>query len=127
MKLPTKFCGVFAAALGISYLGCGPTPLDIEIVPLAKEQAERWAYNDRPQTFVSDLVYVLADLPSAGEAENVPWPGSYWPTYEDSINYRWDGEDTDSPAKKYEKAFGLSGVEDAVSRNHGRIRIQDRF
>src|SRR5205085_1356371 len=34
-------------------------------------------------------------------------------------NYRWDGAGTDSAAAKYGKAFGVTGVEDAVSLYHG--------
>jgi hypothetical protein len=33
-----------------------------------------------------------------------PWPSSYWPTFQDSINHRWT--DDISPAEKYARAFG---------------------
>ena len=39
--------------------------------------------------------------------------------YQDSINFKWAGANSDSPAMKYEKAFGGTGVEDAVSKYHG--------
>lgn len=35
-----------------------------------------------------------------------PWPSSYWPTYLDSINYRWQNDA--SPAEKYARAFGYN-------------------
>ncbi len=82
-------------------------------------QAESWTYRDDPEIFSGDLEYSFAALPVQGEASQIPWAGSYWPVYQDAINYRWDGVNSDSPAKKYEKAFALSGVEDAVSREHG--------
>src|SRR5216683_1561536 len=65
------------------------------------------------------LEYALDKLPAKGEAKVIPWTGSYWPTAHDSINYRWDGPGSDSPAMKYQKAFGHAGVEDAVSRYYG--------
>jgi hypothetical protein len=83
----------------------GPTP------------REAWSKHDRPSLLGPDFVYVLDELPAEGEVERTPWPGSYWPTYRDSINYRWAGGA--SAAKKYGLAFGVEGVEDAVSERFG--------
>jgi hypothetical protein len=83
-----------------------------------KEGAEVWSASDAPSLFSTELKYAVADLPAQGEAALIPWAGSYWPTYKDSINYKWDG-DNDAPSTKYGKAFGVSGVEDAVSRMRG--------
>ena len=80
---------------------------------------EVWSSEDDAAIFGTPLERKLAALPTAGEASTIPWAGNYWPTYEDNINHRWAGPSTDSPAKKYEKAFGGTNVEDAVSRNHG--------
>lgn len=88
------------------------------------EQEERWSYNDNPSLFDSDLVYELDALPREGEAEIAPWPGYYWATYQDSINHRWDGASSESPAAKYGTAFKVSGLENAVSSAHG-IDSQD--
>ncbi|MFT3713331.1 MAG: hypothetical protein QM817_37220 [Archangium sp.] len=83
------------------------------------KSAEAWASQDNPSLFSSTLELRFDALPLQGEASVIPWAGSYWPTYEDNINYRWAGAQSDSPSLKYEKAFGGTGVEDAVSRNHG--------
>lgn len=82
-------------------------------------KAEAWGSADAPSIFGGNLELRVASLPASGEAQNIPWASSYWPTYEDNINQRWDGPNSDSAAKKYEKAFGGTGVEDAVSRYHG--------
>ncbi|WP_394831988.1 hypothetical protein LVJ94_36270 [Pendulispora rubella] len=83
------------------------------------KQPEAWSPRDNPSLFTSNLEKRLSNLPRIGEAAKIPWAGSYWPTFKDGINYRWDGPNSDSPAKKYELAFGRSGVEDAVSRTSG--------
>jgi hypothetical protein len=63
----------------------------------------------------------LRQLPTSGKAaKKTPWAGSYWPTYQDSINVRWAGATSQSAAKKYELAFGKTGVEDAVSAQRHR-------
>ncbi|MBL8914802.1 MAG: hypothetical protein JNM17_29120 [Archangium sp.] len=83
------------------------------------KQEEAWASQDNPSLFTNTLEFRFDALPLQGEASVIPWAGSYWPTSEDNINYRWAGAQSDSPSLKYEKAFGGSGVEDAVSRAHG--------
>lgn len=82
-------------------------------------KAEAWGSSDDPALFNGSLEYRLAELPLTGQATNVPWAGNYWPVYEDSINHRWAGPSSESPAAKYGRAFGVTGVEDAVSRYHG--------
>lgn len=103
--------------------GCGGSTarlVEQEVeTPDEVKQREAWAQADAPSLFNGQLEYRFDALPTQGEASNIPWAGSYWPTSEDNINYRWDGESSDSPAKKYEKAFGGQNVEDAVSRAHG--------
>jgi hypothetical protein len=112
-----------------SFLGCGEQSqpetdvgAGIELKFDARgvlKQGEEWSQQDSPFIFTSRLETRFDALPLAGEATKVPWAGSYWPTAEDNINYQWDGAASDSPAKKYERAFGGSNVEDAVSRHHG--------
>lgn len=80
---------------------------------------EVWSSADAPSIFDANLEYRLDSLPLTGQATNIPWASSYWPVYEDSINYRWDGDSSESAPKKYERAFGGTGVEDAVSKYHG--------
>ncbi|HEU0030448.1 MAG TPA: pre-peptidase C-terminal domain-containing protein [Kofleriaceae bacterium] len=82
-------------------------------------KAEAWGASDNPALFNGNLEYTAAALPMTGEARNIPWAGNYWPVYEDSINKRWAGSTSESPSTKYGRAFGVTGVEDAVSRNHG--------
>lgn len=84
-----------------------------------KEDAERWDVNDQPGTFGTNLEYAFASLPAEGSAERTPWASSYWPVYEDSINFRWDGAGSMSTSEKYGKAYNIAGVPDAVSTNHG--------
>lgn len=85
-------------------------------------KAEAWGSADNPALFNNNLEYRVAELPRTGEATNIPWAGSYWPVYEDSVNKKWDGNNP-SPAGKYATAFnvagGVAGVEDAVSKAHG--------
>lgn len=102
-------------------------PLTIDVAQKGEETKDiPWGSRDDPDIFATDLVYTVADLPRTGAAHSTPWPASYWPTYEDSINFRWDGDDSLSPAAKYGQAFGVSGVEDAVSRYHGIDSQQHR-
>ncbi|MCA9635362.1 MAG: hypothetical protein KC420_04945 [Myxococcales bacterium] len=80
---------------------------------------EGWSASDDPSLLSPDFEYTFAALPTQGSAAKIPWAGSYWPTYRDSINDRWAGPGTMSAAKKYELAFAKSGVEDAVSAYSG--------
>ena len=117
---PTRSTLCLAMLSALLWSGCGPLESDFQFdPPQKKKQPERWGSNDNPNAFAPDLVYELANLPMSGQPATAPWPGSYWPTYQDSINYRWDGASSQSAAKKYELAFGVTGVEDAVSRNYG--------
>ncbi|MCC7538759.1 MAG: proprotein convertase P-domain-containing protein [Deltaproteobacteria bacterium] len=70
---------------------------------------DRWNEANRPDNFDGELRYRFADLPTSGHAERTSWPSTYWPTYQDSINHRWNGGSTGtdrlSPAEKYDLAF----------------------
>ncbi len=65
---------------------------------------DRWDSRNRPDRFDGEFVYELESLPLEGRSANEAWPSTYWPTYEDSINDRWHGEEL-SPAEKYDQAF----------------------
>ena len=82
-------------------------------------KAEAWGVNDNPGSFSPNLEYRLAELPMVGEAQNIPWASSYWPVAEDSVNVKWDGSASESASAKYGRAYGVTGVEDAVSLHHG--------
>ncbi len=78
----------------------------------------RWGSADDPSLIASDFTYRLASLPLTGQANRVVWPGSYWPTYQDSINYKWDIT-SDAPSTKYGRAFGVANIENQVSAYSG--------
>ena len=83
------------------------------------KQPEMWSSADDPALFSSVLEKQASALPDSGEASTIPWAGNYWPTYRDSINYPWAGAGSDAPSTKYGKAFGVTGVEDAISSFRG--------
>jgi hypothetical protein len=120
MKSITTFAGL---ALGLSLVGAcveddgKPDESDVKGGPEGK--AEAWGSSDRPELFSSSLEYRINELPKTGEARNIPWASNYWPVYEDSINHKWNGAGTEAASTKYGRAFGVTGVEDAVSRYHG--------
>ncbi|OWZ13740.1 Transglutaminase elicitor [Phytophthora megakarya] len=62
----------------------------------------------------------LKKLPPKAVHNPSPWPGPYWPTYQDGINVQWS-EGEASPAEKYAKAFGLDVKDfmDKVSKDNG--------
>src|SRR5437764_1451237 len=62
----------------------------------ASADDEAWSAAGNPALFSSGLEYRLDVLPAQGQAKVIPWTGSYWPTANDDINYRWDGAATDS-------------------------------
>ncbi|WP_434416074.1 hypothetical protein [Nannocystis pusilla] len=80
---------------------------------------EGWTKADDPRLLSKDFNFDLDELPESGWAERVPWPGYYWPTYNDSINYRWAGSKIRSPAEKYGAAFGRKGVGAVISNRFG--------
>ncbi len=86
---------------------------------IADDKTDRWTHADDPNLFSTDLEYRLTELPMEGTAANAPWASSYWPVYQDSINYSWEGPDSLSPAAKYGAAFGVDDIEDRVSAYYG--------
>jgi hypothetical protein len=98
--------------------GCDPsTTTDGQRVVV--DYREAWGAQDNPSLLDANFNHTFAQLPTTGAAKKTPWAGSYWPTYQDSINARWAGPNSKSAAKKYELAFGKTGVEDAVSAHSG--------
>ena len=86
-----------------------------------ESKSEAWGSSDNPNGFASNLEYRIANLPLSGQATKIPWAATYWPTFEDNINYRWDGAGSTSAPAKFAQAFGLNPttVENAVSSEHG--------
>lgn len=106
------------STLSLSAFACDPADTtDAEAVVASYREA--WSTSDSPSLLDANFNYTFAQLPTSGKASKTPWAGSYWPTYQDSINARWAGANTQSAAKKYELAFKKTGVEDAVSEYSG--------
>ncbi len=118
MHLP-RFVSASLVLVTAPLAGCdSPAHLN-EGTRAVTEQREAWGTQDNPSLLDPGFNYVLASLPTSGAAKKTPWAGSYWPTYQDSINARWAGATSDSAAKKYGQAFAKANVEDAVSANSG--------
>ncbi len=116
--LPIFFLSAFAlSACTGSGVDVTPPGLDKSLTKGGK--TDEWGPSDDPRLFSSTLEYRLDQLPMEGEANNIPWAASYWPVYEDSINHRWDGSESQSAAEKYGEAFGIDNIEEKVSSNHG--------
>ncbi|KND01566.1 uncharacterized protein SPPG_03366 [Spizellomyces punctatus DAOM BR117] len=60
-------------------------------------------------------------LPKSGEAPQLPWTSTYWPSTYDGINYRWKSPEIGSPVEKYAIAFNISSraLGNLVSKQQG--------
>ena len=100
--------------------GCGdveaPPALDgkpDEVGDAAEKMVEwkfdAWNYRNNPDGLRVEMNKTLADLPMDGESETPAWPDTYWATYKDSTNARWqrtnDFLSDLSPMEKYDAAF----------------------
>jgi len=94
--------------------------------PKSNGKEDHWGWRDRPSLFSNGLEYRLEELPREGEAANIPWASSYWPVHEDSLNFKWAGEDTLSTSEKYGKAFDVEDITEKVSKHHGIAKYSDR-
>jgi hypothetical protein len=107
---------VFASTL----IGCGvPVEEDAEIESIEDGKYEAWDYANNPAKVGENFIYDVAKLPLRGATKTVPIAGDYWATANDSVNYRWDGDSSMSPAEKVEKAFNLPGFAKHVTDNYG--------
>lgn len=99
--------GVLAGAVSLTGCAADTGPMADGAGGGGKEDA--WNYRNDPSRFQNGLNYRFTDLPTSGHASQTPWPSTYWPTYQDSINHRWNsgasGTDVLSPAEKYDLAF----------------------
>ncbi len=121
MTMKNVFAGL---TISLGLVGCvddssSDKPLTSDVKGGVEGKAEAWGSSDSPLLFNQNLELTMANLPATGQARNTPWAASYWPIYEDNINVKWAGAGTEAPSTKYGKAFGVTGVEDAVSKNHG--------
>eukprot|EP00741_Cyanophora_paradoxa_P024395 tig00021796_g23554.t1 len=84
------------------------------------------ASNCRRRSYLGGPVEFAFDkLPLLGRSAATPWPGPYWPTYLDAINYRVDGPNTPNA---YARAFGLDAerLQRTVSRTWGLDSLRGR-
>ncbi|KAJ3159153.1 hypothetical protein HDU86_002055 [Geranomyces michiganensis] len=81
-----------------------------ELAPLRRLEARMGKFNR-----------VYDTLPLKGAAATIPWPSTYWPSYLDGANYRWQSSNTPSPIEKYAAAFSWNAQQlaDQVSYQHG--------
>ena len=100
------------ASMAMVVVGCGEADIvdESEARPdgAGKDlagKADQWNHSNDPERFQTELNYRLSELPTEGKSEHIPWPATYWPTYEDSTNVRWQGDGTLSPVQKYDNAF----------------------
>ena len=130
MKVRMWATALAAFSLTLSTIGCSDSSSEAEGYQGRGSQSVEWNEGDDPNIldFGQNFEYRFDELPVQGETTIPPWAGSYWPTYLDSINDRWDksSPDTLSPAKKYETAFGKTGIEDAVSLEYGVDSMKHR-
>ncbi|MBI4508578.1 MAG: pre-peptidase C-terminal domain-containing protein [Deltaproteobacteria bacterium] len=101
-----------ASMLSAALFGCaqGDIADEIEVDDEADwndGKYEAWNDKNNPAFVDSTFSYQIADFPVEGEAKSTPWAGDYWATANDSINHRWDGETSLSPAEKVAAAFNL--------------------
>jgi hypothetical protein len=70
---------------------------------------DAWLHTNDPFRFRVALDLRVDALPRGGLAEPRPWADSYWPTYQDGINHRWQRTgrllDDLSPAEKYDAVY----------------------
>lgn len=73
------------------------------------EALDAWAFSNDPTRFRVPLQTKLEDLARRGTAKPRPWADTYWPTYQDGVNARWqktgDFLRDLSPAEKLDAAF----------------------
>ena len=120
---------LFSAGVALSFLfaGCGtddggaagegkPDETGAAADKLANGKADAWDWRNNPDGLRVEMKYKLAELHGAGmqdnlsaEPTNAAWPDTYWPTYADSVNARWqttaDAARNLSPVEKYDAAF----------------------
>lgn len=138
-----------------STTSCLPGDIDCssDLPAGATTKSDAWNSINDPARWAFNLEYRYAELPESGKSERVAWASTYWPTYEDSTNARWQGQAELSPMEKYDKAFNgwnppadfmdqrplefcgddfdqayydnLGPAADYVTRNRGNLRMRD--
>jgi subtilisin-like proprotein convertase family protein len=126
--------GTLVAATTFVFVGCSAEVIDEGAVrpeanaKVLSQKADEWNNSNNPDRFHVELEYRLDELPKEGRSEHTPWPDTYWPTYQDSYNARWQGADTLSPAEKYDVAFNgweSSRVDGLRPMKSGKCSLED--
>lgn len=112
---------IFAVVSATSLIAaCGEPTLHLETdkaEELAAVQARLGrSAADAPSLLNEKLESSFTALPVVSQINALPWAGHVWPVSEGSITSSWDGAGTESPARKYERAFGGVKVEEKVVR-----------
>ena len=120
LGLALPFVAVGLAGCGSSDEGAGaPGKPDETGAPedkLLNGKADAWNTRNNPDGLRVEMKKKLTELHGAGlnerleaEPDNASWPDTYWPTYRDSVNSRWqttgDFARDLSPIEKYDAAF----------------------
>jgi hypothetical protein len=98
---------------------CGGSDSTDNGAPVVGGKGEAWNTANNPAYVDGTFDYDIGEMPLEGEAANIPWPGDYWATARDSINSRWDGEESLSPAEKVAKAFNIKDFPKYITENVG--------
>ena len=118
---PTKLTiAVVCSALSFSACNSVDESVQLNQVNMPSEGRIAWGDADKPEIVDIDSSFKtkLADLPTTGEANRIPWASDYWGTYKDSINFKWPGKDKSAP-QKFGEAFGKANIEDGISAGYG--------
>jgi hypothetical protein len=97
----------------------GLEAIDEDDIASSDGKYEAWNEENNPAFVDSTFVYEVDAFPVTGRARLLPWPGDYWPAANDSINARWDGASSKSPAEKYAQAFARPNLPAAITSKLG--------
>jgi hypothetical protein len=117
----TRETGLTLGLAALLLAACGADSDDPGAAPAAPSsgKADGWDEANDPARLDDTFLYGVDELPLEGAPKSAPIPGSYWPTSADSINARWDGESSLSPAEKYALAFDRPTLPAQVTHRYG--------
>ena len=93
-------------------VGCSSkvdTSIQLNQVEVTNSGKLAWSNADRPSLVDLDdsYNYQFDELPTQGEASQIPWAGDYWSTYKDSINQKVLGEELSQRLSSVKLSTGL--------------------
>src|SRR5262245_38499828 len=96
------------AASGPAVLHIGGPELDYSNLVSGPGRAEAIDGRNDPTRFGVQLETKIDRLALKGQVKQRPWADTYWPTYQDGVNHRWqttgDFKKDLSPAEKFDAA-----------------------